>query len=299
MLILCDEIQNEKKKMFQECSQKICDIVNWYKTTYNSFASKLKNELYGDQSEKYLAEYEILAKEKLLNTIEPLIKLSLSKFSYGPTRTFFNAYGFVTPKEELLTKIDNKSWLEVNLDFATLTELLAHILEVSKTGYDFDLKVLASDRDQRNNNDHQGTRIECMTLIRKYESIRGMLVFLDPDNDRLPHFEEESCFDYDRFVAPPSSFSFKETSTVLIVDSIHDIASGYRSVVANLPWDMVIDFDGYSGFGGLLSSVNHNSIRKELLLPNAVLQPPTLDQLQTMCIGVENIFCPIISQLIE
>ena len=282
MLILCDEIQRNRSKMFQMCSEKVSDIVNWYETTYNNFASKLKTEQYGESSKKYEAEYEILAKEKLLNITEPLIKLSLTKFSYGPTRTFFDTYGFVPPTDECLTKMATKSWLDTTLDFATLTEILAHVLEVSQIEYDFDLKVLASDRDQRNNNDHQGTRIDCMTLIRKFKSIRGVLVFLDPENDRLPYFQEEGCFDYDQFIAAPSSFSFKEALTVLLVDSIHDIPNGYRNVVANLPWNVVVDFDGYSNFGGLLSSISHNCIRKELLLPNTVLHLPALDRLQTM-----------------
>lgn len=282
MLRLCDEIQNKRKALYQECSQRVSNIADWYKSVHETFSTKLKNEMREDSPEKYQVAYEILAKEKLLNIIEPLIKLALAKFSYGPSESFFSENGFVVPPDNILNKISARSWLDVQLKFAELAELLAHVLETSQMPYAFDLKVLASDRDQRNKTDHQGTRVQCMTLVRKYESLRGMLAFLDPDNDHLPHFEEDNCFDYDRFVSAPCSFSFKETATVLIADSVHDIPNGYRSVVANLPWDLVIDFDGCSSFGGLLSSVAHNSIRKEWLLADKPFNISSLDRLQTL-----------------
>lgn len=278
MLILCDEIQNTSETLYQSYSQSLFNAVEWFKSVYDRFSDELHTEIGADLSKKYEAEYEILAKEKLLNTIEPLFKIALAKFSYGPSNDFFEEYGFNTPSADITS---SKSWIQANLKFATLAEILAHVLKQTNTPYTFDLAVLASDRDQRNKI-HNGTSVQCMALIRKYESIRGMLVFLDSDNDNLPQFQDNICFNYERFVSAPCSFSFKETAAVLIADSAHDIPGGYRSVIANLPWDLVVDFDGYSSFGGLLSSVDHNSIRKEWLLADKPFPITTLDRLQTM-----------------
>ena len=282
MLILCDEIQYKCKSLYSKYLNTMQNIVDWYKSVHENFALKLQNELKEGSYEKYQAIYEILAKEKILNNIEPLIRLSLAKFSYGPSQEFFSNNGFVLFKNDILERCSKKTWLEVEFDFAVLIEIFAHILEKTGMSYNFDLKVLASDRDQRNKMDHQGIRVQCLTLIRKYESVRGILVFLDPHNNNLPCFEKDIIFDYDRFVSEPCSFSFRETSTVLITDSVHDIENGYRSVIANLPWNMVIDFDGYSGFGGLLSSISHNRIRKELLIADKSFTISELDPLQTM-----------------
>lgn len=277
MLKLCDKIQTTPS-LYLRYSESLSNAVAWFKSVYEQFSCKLQNEDGTGPSEKYEVEYEILAKEKLLSTIEPLFRIALAKFSYGPSSEFFTEYGFIISSTDISF---GNSWLDVNMQFAFLSEILAQVLKQNCTPYTFDLTVLSSDRDQRNKV-HKGTAVQCMALLRKYESIRAMLVFLDPDNESLPQFQDDTRFDYDRFISPPCSFSFKETATVLIADSVHDVSEGDRSVIANLPWDLIVDLDGYSGSGGLLSSVAHNSIRKEWLLADKAFPISFMDRLQTM-----------------
>lgn len=276
MLILCEQVQNEPR-LYNQYLEVLSIAVGWFKSVHDKFSDHMQNEARTESSTRWEVEYEILAKEKLLNTIEPLFRVALSKFSYGPSSEFFTEYDLSCP-----SVISSSSWIDsTKLNFIHLAEILAHVLKQTQTSYTFDLKVLASDRDQRNKI-HQGTSVQCKALIRKYVSMRELLIFLDSDNENLPIFQDDTHFDYDLLISQPCSFSFNETATILIVDSVHDIPDGFRSVVANLQWSMVIDFDGYSDFGGLLSSVKHNSIRKEWLLANKPFPISHLDQLQTM-----------------
>ena len=204
LLKLCDKIQTTPS-LYLRYSESLSNAVAWFKSVYEQFSCKLQNEDGTGPSEKYEVEYEILAKEKLLSTIEPLFRIALAKFSYGPSSEFFTEYGFIISSTDISF---GNSWLDVNMQFAFLSEILAQVLKQNCTPYTFDLTVLSSDRDQRNKV-HKGTAVQCMALLRKYESIRAMLVFLDPDNESLPQFQDDTRFDYDRFISPPCSFSFK------------------------------------------------------------------------------------------
>lgn len=272
MLKLCNEIQNDPSEQYRQYFQVLSQKVNWYKETYEHFSGILKSGV--DSLEKDKATYDILAKQELFNLVEPLFRLLLSRFSYGPSKAFFAENGWD------ISVTEKVSWMDCRIGFYDLAEILARVLKKNQVTYSFDLALLASSRDERNKI-HSGKPVDCINLIRRYQSIRELLVLLDPDNETLPRFEEDSSFDYDRFISEPSRFTFRETATVLIVDSVHDISAGYRRVVANLPWDMVIDFDGYSDFGGLLSSVSHNSLRKEWLLSDKAFSLSHLDRLQT------------------
>lgn len=265
MLKLCDDIQLPTGMHHQELpkySRRVEDIVSWYRQVYDRYASKLQMDKGSETSpEGYDAVYEVLGKEKLLNNIEALFRLALSKFSYGPSDEFKDAYK--------IHKLDNKhksSWLDYSSTVPILAETLARVLEKAKIEYSFDLNVLAADRKERNK-EHQGGRVKCAALIRKYRSVRNLLIFLDPTYEDLSQFDMDFAFDYDRFIGEPCRFGFGEMATVLIADSVHDIPKGRRSLVANLPWDIIIDFDGYSHHCGLMSSVTHNRFRKPLLLP--------------------------------
>lgn len=274
MLKLCDEIQNDQSERYQQYFQVLSQKVSWYNETYQRFSSALKSGV--DSLENDRAAYDILAKQELLNLVEPLFRLLLSRFSYGPSKAFLAENGWEVSVPEKV------SWMDCMLGFYDLAEILARVLKKNQIVCSFDLALLASSRDERNKI-HNGKPVDCLNLIRRYQSIRELLVLLDLDNETLPRFEEgDSAFDYDRFISEPSRFTFRETATVLIADSFHDISAGYRRVVANLPWDIVIDFDGYSDFGGLLSSVSHNSLRKEWLLADKAFSLSHLDRLQTV-----------------
>lgn len=278
MFKLCDEIQNAPKYLYQKYSNVLLDTVQWYKDVHEKFSEELKKRMYASSMEDYSVVYKVLAQEKLLLSIEPIFRLTLARFSYGPSKRFLAECGFDDSSNLVAS---TASWIDSNVGFYDLAEILARVLKKNQVLCAFDLAVLASDRVERNKI-HKGTRIDCANLIRKYRSLRELLVFLDSDNNSLPPFEEGyTSFDYDKFISEPSEFSFRENVTVLISDSVHDVPTGYRDIVANLPWDMVIDFDGYSDFGGLLSSVSHNSLRKEWLLAKKSFSLAHPDRMQT------------------
>ena len=71
-------------------------------------------------------------------------------------------------------------------------------------------------------------------------------------------------------------FDFNDCTTVLVADSFHDIPRDQLSFVANLPWDLVVDFDAYSDKGGLLANVTHNCIQKDVLTRTTAKGPQGL-----------------------
>lgn len=54
----------------------------------------------------------------------------------------------------------------------------------------------------------------------------------------------------------------------MIADSVHDVRRDYRKAIANMQWNLVVDLDGYSDCGGLLETVEHNRIQREVLCRN-------------------------------
>ncbi|WP_101697521.1 P-loop NTPase [Clostridium minihomine] len=275
MLKFCEEIESKGNRQNSERTkyvERFSDIVTWYSDIHAYYADRLEADLGNskqqfdlglpEQSKAYETAYEALAKESLFNRIEALFKLILSKYSYGPSIDFYNTCGI----QRNHTFTPGKSWLDDESNIAILAETLARALKTFNVKYDFDIKALVADRKQRNNADHQAARIKCLSITRVYNSVRNMLVLLDPDcAEKLPLFKTNVMFDYEKLLQKPCEFGFGEAATVLIVDSVHDIREDYRDVISNLPWDLVVDFDGYSNCGGLLSSVSHNRIQREIL----------------------------------
>lgn len=92
MLKLCDEIQNDQSERYQQYFQVLSQKVSWYNETYQRFSSALKSGV--DSLENDRAAYDILAKQELLNLVEPLFRLLLSRFSYGPSKAFLAENGW-------------------------------------------------------------------------------------------------------------------------------------------------------------------------------------------------------------
>lgn len=102
--------------------------------------------------------------------------------------------------------------------------------------------------------------------IRAYNSIRQMMIFLDgAEENNLPKFEAQTLFSYDGFLSSPCDFNFEDYTTILIIDTVHDVNLDDLSAVSNLYWDIVVDLDGCSDQGGFLSSVNHNRYNKDIV----------------------------------
>lgn len=269
MCVFCDEIENNPKYSFykEECYSKITEFVGWYISQHKKYSAKLRTEMdFQTISEEINKERELFfdlsstidAKLSYFIVSDTLVKLILCKFSYGPDENFLIKYG-------INIKRSQDSWLECKESEFVLTEILAKVLRDENYQPLFDLQGLFCERSNRNDMVHKADMAICISAMRSYNSIREMIIFLDNKyKDELPVFTYNNYFSYDKFLAKIGYQNFfHETTTILIVDSVHDVKYDERKAVANLPWDIVIDLDGYSENCGLLNAVEHNSIIKE------------------------------------
>lgn len=269
MCVFCDEIEHNPKysSCRKECYSKIAEFVEWYISQHKKYSAKLRTEMdFQTISEEINKERESFfdfgstldAKLSYFIVSDTLVKLILCKFSYGPDEKFLNKYGInIDPGQD--------SWLDCKENQFVLTEILAKVLKDEKFQPLFDLQGLFCERTDRNVMVHKAYRSICFSAMRSYNSIREMIIFLDDKyKDELPVFTYNNYFSYDEFLAKIGYQNFfHETTTILIVDSVHDVKYDERKAVANLPWDIVIDLDGYSDHCGLLNAVEHDSITKE------------------------------------
>lgn len=280
MATFCTELEQGRYRSELPTYQRLLrDIIKWYQDNYGTYAEMLRSES-ENRYEKIncsldecvdgleFAEdlsYHFGAKLSYFSISDTLVKLILSRYSYGPSQDFLDQHG-------LQSKAVNCSWLKYNCKEIQMVEILAKVLRDNGVSYSFDLQALMRDRKDRNDLAHASQKVACLSAIRCYNSIRNMLIFLDGTcADVLQPFKDgsedvsENTFDINQFTAAPCNFGFENYTSILIVDSVHDVRSDFRRVVANLPWTLVIDLDGCSESGGLLSSVEHNNIRKECL----------------------------------
>ena len=256
-------------------------LAKWHTDSYKKYSDLLKTEVSMTAMSAELANakepldltgdlsYNYGAKLSYFNAAEALLKLILSCFSYGPSKEFFREHGFndtLFGKVPDLKKDCDTSWLKVPYNSYQMTEVVAKVLRDSGDTISFDLIALLTERNIRNDITHASETSVCLSAMRCYNSIRAMLMFFDEKyEEELLEFNFSTPFSFDSFLMPPCDFNFENYTTVLIAGSVHDIRKDHRAVIANLPWDMVIDFDGYSDCGGLLSAVEHNRIAKSVL----------------------------------
>ena len=190
-------------------------------------------------------------------TIEVLLKLILSKYSKRCDDQFCQTYGV---NLSCSNEAKGSTWLECKFDVPVLIEILAKVFEERKIKPKFDLKNSGDNRYTRNGVEHQGDNKILLSSIRTYNNIREMLIFLDEDvSDKLPVFQMPQLFDFNDFVYACDELDLNGYTNILLVDSVHDISESKREIVANLKWDYVIDFDGYSSSCGLRSCVKHET----------------------------------------
>lgn len=280
MVTFCSKVSSNQYEN-QAYQKKVDAIAKWYRRNFERYSALMQIEANIDQKILSLLEendeklidalgirdlgYTYDAKLSYFVVSDTLIKLILSMYSYGPDDDTLNRYGVT-----MSASIRADSWIECSAKSVVMTELIARVLAIEKQNrpdleWRFDLMALQVEREARNEITHRGEYARCMSAIRCYNTIRNMLIFMDSTYGELPEFEYSVQFDLNHFLATPCDFDFEHYTTVLIAESVHDVPAYQRSVVANLPWDMVIDLDGYSEQGGLLSSVSHNRIRKQVL----------------------------------
>ncbi len=269
---LCNQLesgnkQNEKPKyeaIFNE-------IKKWYLEQYKHYETALKNDMLsklGAEVQEQITCWEELgmtgytdnfsAKVNLFNMADIMCKLMLSVYSYGPDVTMSVDF----------KQLPRKSWLECKLNVNYINELLQFQLKSHKEGERINLAVLTEDRSVRNDLTHHGEASICSSAIRCYNVLREMIIFMDSESSsELPRFSyprEVEC-DMQRVMERLQSLHFQDENTLLVVGSLRDVSAEARSFLANLPWTVVLDLDGYSDFGGLRSAVTHTNINDQKL----------------------------------
>jgi hypothetical protein len=266
----CAEIAKGRKTDLSALHKQFHQIKEWYKKQHCDFHVLLLNEMYSALEDKLSEQLlsinsisdNLDSKLSLFSVAEWVCKHMLSCFSYGPK----NIDGTV-----LDGKNQEHSWFEVNYDFPSLIEILQYQLRKKNSGSGLNLSVLLEDRDVRNNLAHAGKTEICLSAIRFYNVLRDMLIFLESEcSMELPLFiypKSLNCSIND-FFAHTNDFDFENNTTILCVGALHDISREHKELLANLPWDFVIDFDGYSDFGGLFEGVKRKNVNKQLLTKN-------------------------------
>ena len=272
----CEEIE-KKVSLANEYHKQVENIKDWYKKAYDKYSRLLVTEtllLSADYDDTLVPnesvfdlDFHFSTKLSYFSISDALVKLILSMYSFGPSDAFLKKYGIKCPTiEKNIKEIRNPSWIKDSSNEFILSEILARVLRVENASVSFDLSELLSDRQSRNTLSHYAKAEFYNSAIRSYNSIRNMLVFIEPEyEDSLSPIKYSPLLSYDEFMANPQAVDFSSGTNILVVGSAHDISKGQREIIANMAWDMVIDLDGYSDCGGLLSSVQHTHIQREVL----------------------------------
>lgn len=246
------------------------DIQRWYLGQYKDFELLLKTDMISQLADRFKKQIEgwdqlsiqgykanSSAKGELFDRVEHTCKLMLSVYTYGPDSTFpatLKKYG--------------SSWFDCSFNFHILIEMVQAQLRANNEGEGINLAVFLEDRSFRNDLDHNGKALECVSVIRCYNVLREMLIFLDTEcRSNLPRFtypEEISC-DSQHLMQWLKNIDFRSESTLLVVSPIHDLKPEALKILSNLPWSAVIDLDGYTSFGGLRYTANNSCINEQLL----------------------------------
>ena len=255
MLNFCNDVQNDSE-LYREYQEKYNSFLVWYKDAYkNNYNLCLKN--IEERSDEGSIPEAHRTTGSYNTTIEVLLKLILSKYSKCCDDHFCQTYGI---NLSYSNDVKGSTWLECKFDVPVLIELIAKVFEDRKIKPRFDLKNSGDNRYTRNGVEHQGDNKILLSSIRTYNNIREMFIFLDEDvSDKLPVFQMPLLFDFQNFVSDCGGLKLDDFTTILLVDSVHDISEQKRKIVANLKWDYVIDLDGYSPSCGLRSCVNHET----------------------------------------
>lgn len=287
MLNLCQDVQrNDKLK--ELCTEIFNGIVDWYKKTHHDYSPMLRREMSDniEELEKecintissytdeivFTLSYQFSTKLSLFSVADALEKLILFRHSASFDTSFCSKYG-INPAA--FDSNLNKEWFNVKLNDVQMIEIVAKVLSDENEKPRFDLSALHEDRHVRSRGTHIAYFEKFLSVLRCYNTIREMIVFLDSDLEtELPKFESpiNDRFDVDDFISR-SKISFEKCTTILVVESLHDVPAQYLEDVANLSWDIVVDFDGYTRKYGFASHIGHFNVQHYQLTDPASILP--------------------------
>lgn len=251
MVQFCSKIQ-EDRSLYNKYARLFNRIVDWYKKQYQQVKPKLEaqawsalNDAFDDKNDESgldsllsdTLNESIDIKMSIFCVADVLCKLMLSTFSFGPDLSD-DRFNFKKIREGI-------SWLDYNGGSVDVTEILQEYLNDSPKDQSFDLAVLSEERSVRNGIVHSGDEALCLSAIRCYNNIRGMISFLDPDvTSNLQEFSypKDLAIDFQKAVSF-GAFEFGQRTKILVVGSMHDIHREGITNIAAMPWNIVIDFD--------------------------------------------------------
>ena len=257
-----EQIEREKGDELRLQLQK---MVEWYQKQYNDynliFQSELNMELANktiyEQTKNYDLDYTFSFSAILTPfcVADFLTRHILSTYSYGPEA--------VSDHITMASGLVDGSWFECKANAVLLTELLQEYLNMNNEGEELELGVLLEERSIRSGLTHAGSLELCMSIIRYYNVIRKMLVFMNNElGKELAEFEypKSIACDVQGLMEHIALDDFQNRTTVLVVGSMHDIPKTYLELLADLPWNIVIDFDANPINGGLRSEAKTSLI---------------------------------------
>lgn len=263
----------DKKSERAKYQESFYEIKEWYLKQHKNYEIKLKNDLIASLSEEFLKEIDawqdlkmtgytdnLAAKTNLFNMADIMCRHMLSVYTYGPDKTM--------PVRNWTPTQLKESWLKCKLNAFDINELLQLQLQINHEGAQINLSVLTEERGVRNSMTHAGQISNCVSAIRCYNILREMIIFMDPESrPELPCFTypDSAICDMQNVMGILGDFQFEKEHTLLIVGSLCDIPTEGRELLANLPWTLVLDFDGCSDFGGLRSAVKHSVVHDQKL----------------------------------
>ncbi len=267
MRLYCQRVEQDNGA---EHRKELNFMVEWYIEQFNDFNKILQlqmveklNQMVYDRTMDYNQTDYKFSFDAVLSPFciaDFLCKHILSTFSYGP---------------EIVGKMTNfsplelsQSWFEYHGDAIFVVEILQEYFNRNNLGKEINLNVILEERIIRSNFVHRGSLELCMSLIRFYNVIRRMLIFMNKSYDAmLPEFEypQDICCDIQALSGHFDFDNFANRTTVLITDSLHDIPQNQLALIANMPWNIIIDFDSGAIDGGLKDAVQNTAINKQLL----------------------------------
>lgn len=256
------QTEQEKGVILREHLRK---MARWYIKQYRDYNQTFQSELNMELADKeiynmtkdpdleYAFSFDAILTPFCVSDF--LVKHILSTYSYGPETVSGNI--IINPR------FAGVSWFDYKGDAPTCVEFLQEYLNMNNEGDDLELGVLLEERRIRSCLTHAGSLEMCMSIIRFYNVIRKMFIFMDTEYEKeLPEFvypNSISC-DIQGLMQHIDFDDFKNRTTILVIGSIHDIPKTYKALLSNIPWNVVIDYDANSENGGLRSAATINTI---------------------------------------
>lgn len=131
---------------------------------------------------------------------------------------------------------------------------------------DVALGEFVEDRRDMNQPKHVGIVTGLKRVYRRYNNLVKVLNDIGSiiDTQIQTITDRESTFDFERFDAWMKQFDFSQRRFALIAKSMQDIPVEQLACFLQIPWSVIIDFDGASAFGGLKSCIDNVMTVNEL-----------------------------------